>query len=126
MALWLLVGLGGFLGAIARYLISGWVQNGFVSFPMGTLAVNFLGSLLLSIILYLAEYRGPFTEEQRIFLTVGVLGAFTTMSTFSYESFRLLEQRETLLFGLNVVGTIVLTFGAVYLGKVLVLTLWKS
>ena len=57
MSLWLLVGLGGFVGAILRYWISGWIQTGFITFPFGTLGVNFLGSLLLALIMYASQYR---------------------------------------------------------------------
>jgi CrcB protein len=120
MSLWLLVGLGGFVGAILRYWVSGWIQSGFVAFPIGTLAVNFLGSLLLALIMYASEYRGLFGEEARVFLTIGVLGSFTTMSTFSFESMKLLEQSEHILFGLNLVGTMSLCLLAIYLGKFLV------
>ena len=119
MSLWLIVGFGGFIGAVLRYWVSGWVQSGFVTFPFGTLGVNFIGSLLLALIMYASEYRGVFSEEARVFLTIGVLGSFTTMSTFSYESIKLLEQDQHILFGLNLVGTITLCLLAVYLGKVL-------
>ena len=120
MSLWLIVGLGGFFGAILRYWVSGWIQSGFISFPFGTLGVNFIGSLLLALMMYTSEYRGVCGEETRVFLTIGVLGSFTTMSTFSFESMKLLEQSEHMLFGLNLVGTITLCLLAVYLGKVLV------
>jgi fluoride exporter len=120
MSLWLLVGLGGFVGAILRYWVSGLIQNGFVAFPIGTLAVNFLGSLLLALIMYASEYRGLFGEETRVFLTIGVLGSFTTISTFSFESMKLLEQSEHILFGLNLVGTVSLCLLAIYLGKFLI------
>ena len=120
MSLWLLVGLGGFVGAILRYWISGWIQSGFVTFPVGTLAVNFLGSLVLSLIMYASQYRGLLGEEARIFLAIGVLGSFTTMSTFSFESMKLLEQNEHIMFWLNLMGTISLCFLAIYLGKILV------
>ena len=123
MYILLLIGLGGFLGAILRYLVSGWVQNGLLTFPLGTLGVNFIGALALSLVMYLSEYRGLFTEETRLFLTVGLIGAFTTMSTFSYESFRLLEKNEFLLLTLNIIGTITLTIFAVYLGKLIVVNL---
>ena len=121
MSLWLIVGFGGFIGAVLRYWVSGWVQSGFVTFPFGTLGVNFIGSLLLALIMYASEYRGFFGEEARVFLTIGVLGSFTTMSTFSYESIKLLEQDQHILFGLNLVGTITLCLLAVYLGKVLII-----
>lgn len=120
MSLWLLVGLGGFVGAILRYWVSGWIQSGFVTFPFGTLGVNFIGSLLLALIMYASEYRGLFGEETRVFLTIGVLGSFTTMSTFSFESMKLLEQSEHMMFGLNLIGTVVLCILAIYLGKFLV------
>ena len=123
MSLWLLVGLGGFVGAVLRYWISGWVQSAFITFPVGTLTVNFLGSLVLSIIVYTSQYRGLLGEEARIFLTVGLLGSFTTMSTFSFESIKLLEQSEHMMFGLNIVGTVSLCLLAIYLGKILVITM---
>ena len=121
MPLWLIIGIGSFIGGILRYWVSGWVQSGALTFPLGTLVVNFIGSLILSLIMYLSEHAGLFSEEIRIFWTIGLLGSFTTMSTFSYESFRLLEQNETMLFGLNMVGTVILTLAVVYLGKLVVL-----
>ena len=120
MSLWLIIGLGGFIGAILRYWISGWIQSGVVTFPLGTLGVNFLGSLLLALIMYTSEYRGFVGMETRVFLTIGVLGSFTTMSTFSFESMKLLEQNQYIFFGLNLVGTVTICLLAVYLGKVLV------
>jgi fluoride exporter len=120
MSLWLIIGLGGFVGAILRYWIGGWIQSGFLTFPLGTLGVNFIGSLFLALIMYAAEYRGLFSEEVRVFLTIGVLGSFTTMSTFSFESMKLLEQSEHMIFGLNLIGTVSLCLIAIYLGKIMV------
>lgn len=125
MYLWLLIGIGGFIGAILRFLISGWIQNGVATFPLGTLGVNFIGSFILSLILYSSEYKGFFTEETRIFLAIGVLGAFTTMSTFSYESFKLLEEKEIFPLSVNIIGTVVLTLFAIYLGKMVVINIWR-
>lgn len=59
----LLIGIGDFIGAVLRYLMSGWIQNGFISYPIGTLGVNFIGSFLLNLIMYLSEYKGLITEE---------------------------------------------------------------
>ena len=95
---------------------SGWIRH----LPYWYSRVNFIGSLLLALIMYASEYRGLFGEETRVFLTIGVLGSFTTMSTLSYESMKLLEQGEHMLFGLNLVGTVTLCLLAVYLGKVLI------
>jgi fluoride exporter len=121
VVLW--IGIGGFAGAILRYWISGWIQVGAVTFPLGTLAVNFVGSFLLAMVMFLSEYKGYFTEETRIFLSIGLLGSFTTMSTFSYESFKLLEQQEHMLFSANVIGSVALTLLAIYLGKIITLNL---
>lgn len=121
----LIVGAGGFVGAILRYAVGGWVQRGMESFPLGTLAVNFTGTLVLSLIMYSSEYGGLFGPEERMFLTIGVLGAYTTMSTFSYESFKLFEQNQLFLFGANVIGTMLSMLLAVYLGKLIVLTFLK-
>ena len=120
MSLWLLVGLGGFVGAILRYWISDLIQSGFVTFPAGTLVVNFLGSLLLALIMYASEYRGLFGEETRVILTIGLLGSFTTMSAFSFESMKLLEQSKHMMFGLNLIGTVSLCLLAIYLGKLMI------
>ena len=117
------IGLGGFIGALFRYWLSGWVQAGAVTFPLGTLAVNFVGSFILALVMFLSEFKGYFGEETRIFLSIGLLGSFTTMSTFSYESFKLLEQQEHMLFGANVAGSVVLTLLAIYLGKIITLNL---
>jgi fluoride exporter len=120
MSLWLIIGLGGFVGAILRYWIGGWIQSGLLTFPLGTLGVNFIGSLLLALVMYASEYRGLFGEEVRVFLTIGVLGSFTTMSTFSFESMKLLEQSEHIMFGLNLIGTVSLCLLAIYLGKLMI------
>jgi len=118
-----LIGAGGLVGAVSRYLISGWVQNNYSGFPYGTLAVNFTGSLLLSVIMYLSEYSTGIPSNVRILLTVGFLGAYTTMSTFGFESFKLLEQGETVRFLLNLLGTNALVLVGVWLGRLIALRL---
>lgn len=90
----IIVGVGGALGAMARFGLSGWVQ-GFVNstFPLGTMVVNIIGSFLLGLSLYLLESTAP-TTEVRSFITIGFLGAFTTFSTFSYEALVLFQGGE--------------------------------
>jgi CrcB protein len=119
---WLIVGAGGFIGAILRYSLGGWIQKGAESFPLGTLVINFTGSLVLAFIMYSSEYGGVFGPDERMFLTIGVLGAYTTMSTFSYESFKLLEDGQIPLFALNVLGTLASCLLAVYLGRMIALS----
>lgn len=119
MKIWLLIAAGGAVGALGRYFIGGWFQNGNSTFPVGTMAVNIIGSFILGFIMYFSEYTGVFSDETRIFLTIGVLGAFTTMSTFSYESFRMIEQNEFIKLSVNIIGTVALTFCGIYLGKIL-------
>jgi fluoride exporter len=119
----LLVGIGGFIGAILRYVLGGWIQNSFVNFPVGTLVINTTGSFFLGLIMYLSEYQGFFDDKTRIFLTIGILGAFTTLSTFGYESFRLLDDSKLFLMAINVVATVLFSMLAVYLGKILALSL---
>ncbi len=84
-----IVGSGGFLGALARYGLSGLVQRQlpFASFPYGTLVVNLMGCALIGVLAGLAESRQMFGSEVRTFAFIGVLGGFTTFSTFGYETF---------------------------------------
>ncbi len=125
MNLWLWIGLGGFIGAILRFAFSGLMQSKSAVFPWGTLGINVVGSFFMGFIMYSSEFGGFFSEEARVFLTIGLLGSFTTMSTFSYETFRLLEQNELLLLSINIIGTVLLTIFAIYMGKVAALNLWK-
>lgn len=119
----LLVGLGGFIGAILRYVLGGWIQNNFVNFPVGTLVINATGSFFIGLIMYLSEYQGMFSDETRIFLTIGILGGFTTLSTFGYESFRLLDDSKFTLMAINVISTVLFSIMAVYLGKIVALSI---
>ena len=101
----LVVGLGGFLGAVARYGLSGLVHrytSG--SFPAGTLVVNVLGCLLIGGLACLVEERQLFTPEARLFLLIGFLGSFTTLSTVGYETFEFLRAGDFGMAGLNAVA----------------------
>ena len=119
----LLVGLGGFIGAILRYVLGGWIQNSFVNFPVGTLVINTTGSFFIGLIMFLSEYQGLFSDDTRIFLTIGILGGYTTLSTFGYESFRLLDDSKFALMTINVVSTVLFSIMAVYLGKIVALSI---
>lgn len=117
----LLVALGGAVGSVLRYLVAGWVQraaNGDV-FPYGTLVVNVAGCLLIGLLAGVAETRAWFSPEMRLLLMVGLLGGFTTFSTFGYESFQLLRGSETMLVLANVGVSVVAGMLAVWLGYTL-------
>lgn len=94
----MLVGTGGFIGAILRYGLSGFVQGStpMSTFPWGTLAVNLLGCLMIGLIAGLVESRQLLTPEVRMFALIGVLGGFTTFSTFGYEAIALMRDSEYL------------------------------
>jgi CrcB protein len=114
----LIIGMGGFIGAIARYSVSGLVHRySSSSFPYGTLVVNVLGCLLIGGLLYLSEDRGIIPGHTRWFLSVGLLGAFTTFSTFGYETVELVAGSQLKLAMLNIIGNVVLGIFAVWLGR---------
>lgn len=119
MANILLVGIGGFIGAVMRYLTSDLVQrlSAGNSFPFGTLAVNVLGCLVIGLLAGVADVRSIFTPEARMLVFVGVLGAFTTFSTFSYETASFFNNGEMLPGLINIGVQIVLGLAAVWLGS---------
>jgi CrcB protein len=118
MAKWLVVGLGSFLGGIARYALSGLVHRyAGAGFPWGTLAVNVAGCFLIGGALHLVEDRAMLAPETRLFVAVGLLGGFTTFSAFGWETFELLRGSEPILALLNVAGNVLLGLASVWLGR---------
>ncbi len=97
----LLVGLGGFCGAVARYLASGLMLKLSTLFPWGTLVVNVSGSFLLGFLMALVTETLVISPNERLFLAIGFFNSFTTFSTFIYETNALLDEGEFLLAGLN-------------------------
>jgi fluoride exporter len=98
--------LGGIVGTLARYLLQGALQTRGGTFPTGTLAINIAGSFLLGFLVRFATGSTVISPELRGGLTIGFCGAFTTMSTFSYESVRLLSDGEYWYAGLYAGGTV--------------------
>lgn len=112
----LYVGLGAAVGGMARYGLGGWVHGwAGTGFPWGTFAVNALGSLLIGLALGLLE-AVPATPETRAFIAVGLLGGFTTFSTYTYETIALLRDSEWLRAGLYSLGSLGLGLVTVALG----------
>jgi len=113
----LLVGAAGAFGAVARYGIGLWAERVLgAHFAFGTLAVNVLGCLLLGVLLSLEQSTGWVSHPVRLLIAVGFLGAFTTFSTFGFETFRYLQSGAQHLALLNVAANLVLGLGAVWLG----------
>lgn len=116
--LMLLVGLGGFIGTILRFLVARFFITSFDSvFPWGTFAVNVLGSLLIGIFLGLSEKGNLVSQEWNLFLTVGICGGFTTFSSFSNEGYILLQNKEILRFATYASLSFFLGLLAVFLGR---------
>ncbi len=114
---YLLVGLGGFLGANARYLLGGWVADRLgPSFPYGTFVINVTGSFVIGLFLSLITERFTTPPGLRLFFAIGFLGAYTTFSTFTYESLALVGSRAYLAAAANVIGSVVVGLIAVALG----------
>jgi CrcB protein len=122
-----LVGTGGFIGSVFRYLGSGLVQDlsGSIGFPWGTLAVNVLGCFAIGFLSHLADERGVFSTEARSFLFVGILGGFTTFSTFGNESMNLFRSGENVYALANVGMHVVLGLLFVWLGSALAYLIWR-
>ncbi len=123
----MIIGLGGFIGAIMRYLVSGQVQewSESVDFPYGTLAVNLLGCLLIGALTRLDEIRDILTPEMRFLIFIGLLGAFTTYSTFSNETVNLINDRRFALAFLYMGTHLVLGLGAVLAGRLTTYLVWR-
>src|SRR5690349_2128587 len=90
----LLVGAGGFVGSVLRYLLGGYVQQTMKSssFPYGTLAVNLIGCFMIGLLAQYGESRGAFSNESRAFIFIGILGGFTTFSAFGNETINLMRE----------------------------------
>jgi CrcB protein len=111
------VGLGGFLGANARYLLALFVGYRWPSaFPLGTFIINVTGSFILGFFMAFASTRSWLHPNARLMFAVGFVGAYTTFSTFSYETIRLIQNHEPMLAVLNVVGSVLLGGLAVVAG----------
>ena len=123
----LLVGLGGALGSISRYLLGTWIQSlsRSIDFPYGTLVVNLSGCFVIGLLSHLAETRGAFTVEARALVFIGVLGGFTTFSSFGNDTINLLRAGSTLPALANVGANVIFGLGLVWLGRVVAFMLWR-
>ena len=110
------VGVGGGLGALARYYIAGWIQPAGAQFNWGIFIVNITGGLLMGLIVEASALKLNLSPELRSFLTVGILGGYTTFSTFSLDSALLLQKGQYGLAAAYVTGSVVLSIAALFAG----------
>ena len=110
------VGVGGGLGALARYYIAGWIQPAGAQFNWGIFIVNITGGLLMGLIVEASALKLNLTPELRSFLTVGILRGYTTFSTFSLDSALLLQKGQYGLAAAYVIGSVVLSIAALFAG----------
>lgn len=121
-----LVGTGGFVGAVLRYMVSGLVQHltHSIAFPYGTLAVNVIGCFLMGALAMLVEMQVAITAEMRLLLMVGLMGSFTTYSTFGNETLTLIQDQRFFLAFMNMGTHFIVGLAAVLLGRIAAMSLW--
>ena len=121
----LIVGAGGFIGSAMRYLVQILVEKNLTStFPYGTLAANIAGSFLIGIIYALGEKGDLMSPEWRMFMAVGLCGGFTTFSSFAYNNFTMIRENSFGQLIFNVGGSLFLGLLAVYLGVILIRSIY--
>jgi fluoride exporter len=115
-----MIGIGGVLGANARYLVASWASQRLgADFPYGTFIINVSGSLLLGFFMAFLEDRAFIQANYRLFFATGFCGAYTTFSTLTYESLRLFQDGSYLFGCLNIIGSMVVGMLGVFLGFVI-------
>lgn len=113
------VAMGGILGAVGRFLVSRWtVRHVTASFPVATLLINFLGSMIIGFFLVWTTERVLADPRWRLLVAIGFCGAFTTYSSYAFETLKMYEQGAVKLATLNILGNNVAALGAVVLGAV--------
>lgn len=122
-----IVALGGALGSVFRYLLGTYAQtlSKSIDFPYGTLAVNLLGCFVIGFLSQLAETRGAFTSEARTFIFIGILGGFTTFSSFGNDTINLLHDGETFNALANVGANVIFGLILVWLGRTAAYWIWR-
>jgi CrcB protein len=115
-----LIGTGGLIGSIARYLTASYFTKVFPSaFPYGTFIVNVVGCLIIGIVFGLSERFSWLTPEWRFFLATGICGGFTTFSSFAYENIKLIQEGNFLVFAAYSIASFALGLLAVFIGLTL-------
>lgn len=114
------VGFGGFIGAVSRYLLAILINRyNTGSFPISTLVINVSGSFLIGLLTQVLSVVYPDNKKLQLFLTTGILGGYTTFSTFSLETVTLYQNGHTVFAILNVALSVAFCVAGVFLGKIL-------
>ena len=122
-----IVGLGGFIGSALRYLVGGWAQqfSKSLDFPYGTLMVNLIGCFVIGFLGELAEARGIFASETRLLVFIGLLGGFTTFSSFGNDTLNLARSGQMLNALTNVAVNVIFGLLLVWLGRTVAYLIWR-
>lgn len=119
MGKYLMVGIGGFLGAVARFWLGGYIGARMgTRFPYGTLVINCTGCFLIGFVVTIMAERTHWNPNLRYLIPIGFIGAYTTFSTFEFETFRAMQDGDMLIAFLNVAISLVAGFLAVWLGVI--------
>ena len=117
---YLIIGTGGFIGAMTRYGLGTWIGEKWGRiFPLGTFIINVTGSFLIGLLMTLLTVRFTANPLWRLLLVIGFLGAYTTFSTFEYETGKLVKDSELLFASLNIILSVFFGFVALKMGEML-------
>jgi len=114
-----MVGLGGFVGAITRFWVGVYIANRMgTRFPYGTFVINISGSFIIGLVITVLAERSSLSPNWRYLIPIGFVGAYTTFSTFEFETLRAIQDGQIAIGMLNVFGSVIAGFIAVWLGVI--------